>query len=104
MLIWKSTAAAPTPIRLGPAEVPWAFMPWQEEQVSAKIALPWAMSAGDGPPGVAADAAPPAPVTAAYTRPMAASPSMRTAYRAARCLRRRLIPLTCCLGSGSGDA
>jgi hypothetical protein len=34
-------------------------MPWQEEQVSAKIALPCAMSAGDGPPGVAADAAPP---------------------------------------------
>ena len=42
-------------------------MPWHEEQVSAKIALPWAMSAGDGPPGVAADAALPAPVTAAYT-------------------------------------
>ena len=40
VLIWKSTAAAPAPTRLGPAEVPWAFIPWQEEQVSAKIALP----------------------------------------------------------------
>jgi hypothetical protein len=62
------------------------------------------MSAGDGPPGVAADAALPAPVTAAYTTAMAASPSMRTVYRAARCLRHRLIPLTSSLGFGSGDA
>ena len=40
VLIWKSTAAAPAPTRLGPAEVPWAFIPWHEEQESAKIALP----------------------------------------------------------------
>ena len=30
---WKSTAAAPTPTRLGAAEVPSAFMPWQVAQV-----------------------------------------------------------------------
>ena len=29
---WKSTAAAPTPIRVGALEPPWAFSPWQEEQ------------------------------------------------------------------------
>jgi hypothetical protein len=40
-------------------------MPWHEEQVFANIARPCAMSAGDGPLGVAAEAAPPAPVMAA---------------------------------------
>jgi hypothetical protein len=29
---WKSTAAAPAPIRLGACEVPWASRPWQLEQ------------------------------------------------------------------------
>ena len=63
MLTWKFTAAAPTPIRLGPVFVPWAMKPWQLEQFStnncrprvvsrweaagedAEAGLPWALNA-----------------------------------------------------------
>ncbi len=37
---WKSTAAAPTPIRLGPASRPWAFSPWQVAQLAWNSFLP----------------------------------------------------------------
>src|SRR6478735_12608380 len=37
---WKSTAAAPTPIRVGPFEVPSAARPWQLEQLSRNSCLP----------------------------------------------------------------
>jgi len=33
---WKSTEAAPTPIRLGPLSVPAALRPWQVAQFEAK--------------------------------------------------------------------
>ncbi len=65
VLIWKSTAAAPTPTRLGASEVPWASMPWHEAQVTANSSLPWAMVCDDTAPGVAADAELPCPVRAA---------------------------------------
>ena len=64
VLTWKSTAAAPTPIRLGATGVPCASRPWQLEQFLAKISWPCAIccwSAG----GADADAEPPAPVMAA---------------------------------------
>ncbi len=37
---WKSVAAAPTPIRLGPAEPPWPAGPWQVEQLAWKSRSP----------------------------------------------------------------
>ena len=37
---WKSTAAAPTPIRLGALVVPSAFMPWQVAQLAWKSFCP----------------------------------------------------------------
>ena len=40
VLIWKSTAAAPTPTSVGPCEVPSPFRPWHEEQVVWNSALP----------------------------------------------------------------
>ncbi len=64
VLIWKSTAAAPTPIRLGASDVPWASMPWHVAQLTAKSCLPWAMVCGDTVPGVAADAGLPCVVRA----------------------------------------
>ena len=42
--IWKSTAAAPAPIRLGAWLVPWASRPWQLEQLAWNRALPASMS------------------------------------------------------------
>src|SRR3954470_8085125 len=41
---WKSTEAAPTPARLGPALPPWALAPWQVEQLARKSFLPAATS------------------------------------------------------------
>ncbi len=38
---WKSTAAAPTPIRLGATLEPCAAMPWQVAQLASKSFLPW---------------------------------------------------------------
>ena len=40
VLTWKSTAAAPTPTREGPCEVPSPLSPWQEEHVTWNSALP----------------------------------------------------------------
>jgi hypothetical protein len=38
---WNSTAAEPTPIRLGPRPwTPWALTPWQVMQLLSKSALP----------------------------------------------------------------
>ena len=37
---WKSTAAAPTPARLGPALLPWACRPWHVAQLARKSFLP----------------------------------------------------------------
>ena len=45
VLAWKSTAAEPTPIRLGATAVPWACRPWQVAQVSWKICWPLAICA-----------------------------------------------------------
>ena len=42
--IWKKTAAAPEPIRLGACEVPWASRPWQLEQFAWNSSLPAVMS------------------------------------------------------------
>src|SRR6516162_1053973 len=63
------------------------------------------MSAADGPLAVAAVAALPAPVTAAYATPMTRSPDARTAYPAARCRRRRrgFFPLNFLPRFRSGD-
>ena len=44
---WKSTAAAPTPARLGPAAPPWALAPWQVAQLARKSFLPALMSSAD---------------------------------------------------------
>ncbi len=44
VLTWKSTAAAPTPIRLGPVPVPWAMKPWQLEQFCTNSCRPTAVS------------------------------------------------------------
>ncbi len=64
VLTWKSTAAAPTPTRLGATDVPWASMPWHVAQVTVNSSLPWAMVWGDTTPGVAADAGLACPVRA----------------------------------------
>ena len=55
--IWKSTAAAPAPIRLGACVVPWASSPWHVEQLCRNSAWPcatwvesWAGAAADAPP------------------------------------------------------
>src|SRR5512139_467785 len=40
---WKSTAAAPTPTRDGPSELPSAFTPWQLEQLRRNSAWPSSM-------------------------------------------------------------
>ncbi len=37
---WKSTDAAPTPMRDGPSLVPWASRPWQVAQFEAKSFSP----------------------------------------------------------------
>ena len=37
---WKSTAAAPTPMRLGPDVVPAAAMPWHVAQLAANSFWP----------------------------------------------------------------
>lgn len=37
---WKSTEAAPTPMRDGPSLVPWAERPWQVAQFDAKSFWP----------------------------------------------------------------
>ncbi|BDZ53153.1 hypothetical protein GCM10025870_02260 [Agromyces marinus] len=42
---WKSTDAAPTPIRLGPSAVPEASSPWQVAQFAWKSFLPSSMVA-----------------------------------------------------------
>src|SRR5262245_14495396 len=65
VLTWKSTAAAPTPIRLGAWEVPCALMPWQVAQLWLNSPFPAARVCGDGDPRIAADAGPPVPVRAA---------------------------------------
>ena len=59
VLTWKSTAAAPTPIRLGPLTVPCASRPWQLEQFWPNSALPALIWACGPPAGEAPDAAPP---------------------------------------------
>src|SRR3954449_414743 len=41
---WKSTDAAPTPARLGPAGPPWPLRPWHVEQLARKSFLPAATS------------------------------------------------------------
>ena len=64
VLTWKSTAAAPTPTRLGACDVPWALTPWQEEHDWVNSSLPWAMVWGDTMPGTAADAGLLGPVSA----------------------------------------
>ena len=64
VLTWKSTAAEPTPIRLGATAVPWAWRPWQVAQVSAKICWPLAISACEVV-GVVAAADSPLPVMVA---------------------------------------
>src|SRR6516225_95691 len=64
VLIWKSTAAAPTPTRLGACDVPCASTPWHDEQLTWNRVLPWAMVWGDTVPGVAADAGLPGVVRA----------------------------------------
>ena len=41
VLIWKETAAAPAPIRLGATPLlPWAYWPWQVAQETANRSLP----------------------------------------------------------------
>ena len=50
--IWKSTAAAPAPTRLGACGVPWASRPWQLEQFAWNSFLPavtscWAPTAAE---------------------------------------------------------
>ena len=47
VLIWKSTAAAPTPTRLGACEVPEASTPWHEEHVTSNRSLPSAIAGDD---------------------------------------------------------
>ena len=42
---WKSTDAAPTPIREGAMAPPSAFHPWQEEQPFRKICFPSSIAA-----------------------------------------------------------
>ncbi len=42
--IWKSTAAAPAPIRLGPSDWPCASRPWQLEQFDSNRFWPALMS------------------------------------------------------------
>src|SRR5437764_6845867 len=41
----KSTVAAPSPTRLGPRSVPWAFSPWQLEQLLTNNGRPTLESA-----------------------------------------------------------
>ena len=59
MLTWKSTAAAPTPIRPGACPLtPWANSPWQLAQSSTNRLRPWAMCAEFAVAGEDADALP----------------------------------------------
>src|SRR5882724_190403 len=76
VLTWKSTAAAPTPIRLGASEVPCASGPWQLEQFAAYRSEPLAIDAELGPETGAAAA--PDPVRNAYPPPRATSISRTT--------------------------
>src|SRR6201990_2973097 len=71
---WKSTAAAPAPIRLGATPLlPCASSPWQLAQETANRSLPSEICDDDEPE--LADALPllPRPVTAAYRLPSATS-------------------------------
>ena len=77
VLTWKSTAAAPTPIRLGATEVPCASSPWQVAQFLAKRSAPLAIDSELGPETGAAAA--PDPVRNAYPPPRATSISRTTA-------------------------
>jgi len=53
VLTWKSTAAAPTPIRDGPFSVPSALTPWQVAQFAWKISFPRAIWSADAGAAVA---------------------------------------------------
>jgi hypothetical protein len=47
VLTWNSTAAEPTPTRLGPLSfTPWPWGPWQLAQLVSKYPLPCAASGG----------------------------------------------------------
>src|SRR5262249_52118502 len=102
VLTWKSTAAAPTPTRLGACAVPWALTPWQEEHDWVNSSLPWAMVWGDTGPGTAADAGLLGPGSAPEANPTVTSPSRTTAYPATGRRRSAVIQLTWFLGFASG--
>src|ERR1700677_1475230 len=74
--IWKSTAAAPAPIRLGACDEPWASRPWQLEQFVMNSFWP---AAAPLEPVVEAACAPPLLVTLAYSAATTTSPSSRAA-------------------------
>ncbi len=76
--IWKSTAAAPAPIRLGAWLVPWASRPWQLEQLWSNKVLPAVTSCCDAA-GADACATPPPRVSDPYSSATTTSPSSSAA-------------------------
>ena len=92
VLTWKSTAAAPTPMRLGPVSVPWAMYPWQLEQFCTNNCRPRLVSRWEAA-GADAEAGLLWVVNAAYPTPTAMSPSSTTAYPATGRRRRAMIQL-----------
>ena len=96
VLTWKLTAAAPTPIRLGAEDVPWASRPWQLEQFWVNRVRPTVVSCCEAGGDVAL-AGLPCAVRAAYPPPTATSPSSTTAYPATGRRRRAVIQLTAAL-------
>ena len=80
VLTWKSTAAAPTPIRPGAMPFwPCAPIPWQVAQSCRKMVWPWLIWAELATTGGAAVAPSPPPVIDAYSAPTRRRPRRRMA-------------------------
>jgi hypothetical protein len=90
---WNSTAAAPTPIRLGPSAVPCRFIPWQVAQLAANSLPPSSMSAVWWAPVSAVALV----VNSAYAPPVLTRPIAMSAT-VARGLRRPRLRSMGCLG------
>src|SRR5882757_2684831 len=82
---WKSTAADPTPTRLGPSELPWPDVPWQLAQPTEYSFLPCSMARDWAESSAFASGA---GASAAYTPPVAASAKSRTTNAASGWRRR----------------
>jgi hypothetical protein len=93
---WKSTEAAPTPIKEGAISEPSAFKPWHEEQPFRNNCLPSSIcaerAAGVGCAVFSADAE-----SALNVVPVATNAKSRRTGEAKRALRKREIIFSCSL-------